>query len=133
MTEPDCPHGYAVAELREINADFRGALAEAQAEIERLRAALWEVYTVLGFDTSDGIPTYPALAVLVVDAAREHRKDSDEGYDELHRENERLRNQVDRVRKVADHPDHARYATFYHQQGEGEFLDFLRDIRAALD
>ncbi len=55
--------------------------AEQMTEILRLRQALWEIYGILGFDT-DGDPTPIALvgdiAALVVDAAKEHRKEYDD-------------------------------------------------------
>jgi hypothetical protein len=56
------------------------ALDEALKQIKSLRQSLWDVYEALGFDT-DGDPTPDAvvnLGQVVVEAAREHRQDSND-------------------------------------------------------
>lgn len=54
-------------------------------DVVALRQALWDVYEILGFDT-DGDKTPAAqmrLRKIVIDAAREFRKDYDEALDEI--------------------------------------------------
>lgn len=71
---------------RLASGDHQNLLEEAIEQIDSLRQALWDVYAELGFDT-DGDKTPAAivgdLGQMVVDAAKEYRKDNDEGLDEL--------------------------------------------------
>lgn len=57
-----------------------------EAEIDRLRQGLWDVYRILGFDT-DGDPTPSGLVTdivkVVTEAATEARKDYDDACYEI--------------------------------------------------
>jgi hypothetical protein len=80
-------HQEAMRSLLDAHDDATRLLAESQAhnakleaQVERLRQGLWDVYAALGCDT-DGDPTPVALVSdiveLVVNAAKEARRDYD--------------------------------------------------------
>lgn len=59
---------------------------EAEAEVERLRAGIWEMVGILGFD-QDGAEhhhlTHPDIVAYGVERATEMRKDYDEANDDF--------------------------------------------------